>query len=259
MNTKVGIVVLIVLCLGLGVAVLLVKKGAAEQHTEDAKQIETVSNQLVKASSDLDEQKKVAVILEKDLQSKKTEFEKSANELTNKITEVSANLTKTEASLRTAEQGLKERDGKIADLEAQNQALDKKAQALSDSLTNLNAQIADTRHKLAASEGDKAFLQKELARLMGEKTELERQFNDITILRAQVAKLKEEQNIARRVEWTRQGLYATADQKGAQQLVQGLAAPASKPPKRNYDLNVEVGTDGSVRVIPPPTNAPAAR
>ena len=82
MNNRIGVVVLIILCLGLGVAVLLVKKGAAEQHTEDSKQIETVSNHLVKANTDFEEQKKVAVMLEKDLQTKKTEFEKSVNELT---------------------------------------------------------------------------------------------------------------------------------------------------------------------------------
>jgi len=32
------------------------------------------------------------------------------------------------------------------------------------------------------------------------------------------------------------------------------AAPAGSP---LYNLNVEVGSDGSVNVIPPPTNAPA--
>src|SRR5437867_4620978 len=54
MNNRIGVVVLIILCLGLGVAVLLVKKGAAEQHTEDSKQIETVSNHLVKANTDFE-------------------------------------------------------------------------------------------------------------------------------------------------------------------------------------------------------------
>jgi hypothetical protein len=96
---------------------------------------------------------------------------------------------------------------------------------------------------------------------MGEKTDLEKQFNDITVLRAQLAKLKEELSIARRIEWIRNGLFAKADQKGAQQLMQGLSAPAAqqKQPKPNYDLNVEVTADGSVRVIPPPTNSPAAK
>ncbi|OQB93921.1 MAG: hypothetical protein BWX84_00364 [Verrucomicrobia bacterium ADurb.Bin118] len=42
-------------------------------------------------------------------------------------------------------------------------------------------------------------------------------------------------------------------------LLQGKNAPR-KPPKPpvHYDLNVEVGADGSLRVIPPLTNPPAA-
>jgi predicted nuclease with TOPRIM domain len=131
---------------------------------------------------------------------------------------------------------------------------------LSLQITNLNAQIAETQRKLTASEGDKAFLEKELKRMMAEKSELERQFNDLTVLRAQVAKLKEELSIARRLDWIRRGLFASADQKGAQQLVQaGPAAVGTGQPKTNlYDLNVEVSADGSVRVIPPltGTNAP---
>ena len=90
---------------------------------------------------------------------------------------------------------------------------------------------------------------------MSEKAELERQFNDLTVMRAQVSKLKEELSIARRLEWIRQGVFARAEQKGAQQLMQGLSAQPAKAPKTSYDLNVEVSTDGSVRVIPPSTNA----
>jgi len=234
---------------------MLVKKHGAEQHQQDTQQIDKLTNQLVQASTDLDEQKKVAAMLEKDIENKKKDYEKSLDELTNNITQISSSLAKAETNLRTDEQKLKEQDTKIADLESQNQALDKKAEALSDSITNLNTQIADTRHKLAASEGDKAFLEKELKRLMADKTELERQFNDLTVLRAQVAKLKDEQNIARRLEWMRQGVFASTDQKGAQQLMQGLRPTQTRAVGRpNYDLNVEVRSDGSVRVVPPVTN-----
>jgi len=233
---------------------MVVKRNASEQRAQDTKQIDTLSNQWTKASTDLEEQKKVAVMLEKDLESKKTDFEKSLTELTNNVTQVSSNLAKVETSLKAAEQQVKERDTKIADLEAQNQALDKKAADLSNSLTNLTAQIAETRRKLATSEGNQAFLEKQLKQLTAEKTELERQFADITVLRAQVSKLKEEMNVARRVEWNRQGILAASEQKGAQKLMQGLVSPVPKSSRPNYDLNVEVSADGSVRVIPPATN-----
>jgi hypothetical protein len=95
--------------------------------------------------------------------------------------------------------------------------------------------------------------------LVAEKAELERQFNDLTVLRAQVSRLKEELSIARRIEWIRQGIFASAEQKGAQKLMQGVGSSQAqpRPPRSNYDLNVEVSADGSVKVIPPLTNAPA--
>jgi hypothetical protein len=103
--------------------------------------------------------------------------------------------------------------------------------------------------------------------LVAEKAELERQFNDLKVLRAQVAKLKEELNISRRLAWIREGIFARADQKGGQQLIQksqpafgpGSTNPPPTAPKRsNYDLNVEVNADGTVRVIPPTNNVVAA-
>jgi chromosome segregation ATPase len=254
MTNRIGVIVLLLLCLGLGVGIMFVKRNASEQRTEDIKQIETLSNQWSKASTDLDEQKKVAVLLEKDLEAKKTDYEKSLAQLTNNVAEVSSKLFKTEADLRVAEKQIKEDNAKIADLESQNQAADRKAAQLSVDLTNLTAQITETQRKLATAEGNQAFLEKQLKQLMADKAELERQFNDITILRAQVSKLKEEMNIARRLEWTRQGVFASSEQKGAQKLMQGLAAPGAKTSRGNYDLNVEVSSDGSVRVIPAGTN-----
>jgi len=251
MKNRIGVIVLLLVCLGLAVWGVMVKKHAADEHVQDTKQIDTFSNQVVQVTTDLAEQKKVATTLEKDLETKKQDYEKSVGELTNKVTEVSANLAKTEATLREVEQKVKEQDTKIADLEAQNQALDKKADALNSSITNLNAQIADTKHKLATSQGNEAFLQQRLKDLTAEKTELERQFNDLTVLRAQVAKLKSEAAIARRLEWSRLGIAST-EQKGAQQLMQGLKTTPRA--KSNYDLNVEVNADGSVRVLPSSTN-----
>ncbi|HVV70225.1 MAG TPA: hypothetical protein VHI52_01795, partial [Verrucomicrobiae bacterium] len=151
-------------------------------------------------------------------------------------------------------------EARISELESQNQALDKQSSDLSNQLTNLTTQITETQRKLAASEGDKAFLEKELKRLMAEKAELERQFNDLTVMKAQVAKLKRELSISRRLEWLREGLFARTEEKGAQKLLQnaGTKEAAAKTPKPAYDLNVEVNSDGSVKVIPPASDHPAS-
>src|SRR5258707_141409 len=230
MKNRIGVIVLGLLCLGLGIAVITIRNNAVEQKRTDSDSILGFSNKWVETSTKFEDQKQVNAELEKDLDGRK----KALIDLTNNFTTVSsnlsdtaANLAKTEASLKTSQEELTKRDAKIAELETQNQALDKQAADLNTSITNLTFQIADTEKKLTASEGDKAFLQKELKRMMSEKAELERQFNDLTVLRAQVSKLKQELNIARRIEWIRQGLFASSEQKGAQKLMQGLGASPS--------------------------------
>ncbi|SPE51829.1 conserved exported hypothetical protein [Verrucomicrobia bacterium] len=262
MKNRIGIIIGVIICLALVVAVITIKQQATRQKDNDAETILTLSNKWVDTSGKLDEQKQVTAMLEKDLDGQK----KSFSDLTNDFSRVSTEKAQTEAALAKTQTEFKEevakRDAKITELESQNEALDKQALDLSTSITNLNLQIADTQKKLATSEGDKAFLQGELQRMVAEKAELERQFNDLTVLRAQVSKLKEELAVARRLEWIRQGLFASSEQKGAQKLMQGFSAPQvaqAKVAKPAYDLNVEVSADGSVKVIPPLTNAPAAK
>jgi chromosome segregation ATPase len=255
MKNRMGIIVLIVICVVLSFVLVWSQRQATRQKSADAESIGNYSNKWVETSAGLDQQRQVNTSLESDLKKQRESF----NDLTNAYTVVSANLDKTETSLKGTQEEVSRRDARIADLESQNQALDQRALDLSSAITNLTTQIDDTRNKLAASEGDKAFLEKELTRLMSEKAELERQFNDLSVLRAQVAKLKEELNISRRLEWIRQGLFARADQRGAEQLMQKSPASTNQQSRQpGYDLNVEVSSDGSVKVIPPSTNKPVA-
>ncbi|MGC3959869.1 MAG: hypothetical protein QM813_18660 [Verrucomicrobiota bacterium] len=254
MKNLIGVIILAVLCVGLGVVLFSTKKQAEQQHATDVNTILNHSNQLVKTSRDLEEQRQVNIMLTNDLGTARTEFAT----LTNKFTDVVVTLGKTEASLKASQNAVAERDQKIAALETQNRELDEKAIDLSAALTNLTTQISETQRRLDASEGDKAFLEKELKRLMAEKAELERQFNDLAVLRAQVSKLKEELSVARRLEWIRKGLFAADEQKGAQKLMNMRTQPQAASSSA-YDLNVEVNADGSVKVIAPLTNAPATK
>ena len=261
---NIGLILLALVAIVLGVMLLTTKKSAVEQQRADRETISSISNRWLQTSSSLEDQRQTNAGLEQDLQKTRQEYEKAVNELSNTIKQVSnnlslteSNLNLTEASLRATREEMARRDSRITELEGQNQELDKKALDLSNAITNLTTQIAETERKLAASEGDKAFLQTELKRLMTEKVELEKQFNDLTVLRAQVAKLKEELSIARRIELIRRGLFSDPDAKGAQKLMQVGGAPQTKP-RASYDLNVEVSADGTVKVIPPPTNAPAS-
>ena len=110
---------------------------------------------------------------------------------------------------------VKQRDAKISDLENQNQALDKQAADLSNSITNLNVQIAETQEKAGDIRGQQVISGEGAAAHDYGKGGAQRQINDITVLKAQVAKLREDLNIARRIESIRNGLFASSEQKGA--------------------------------------------
>jgi chromosome segregation ATPase len=250
MKNRMGLIVLILICVGLSIGLIWSQKWATDQIKDQTERIGSYSNKLMNATADLEKERQVSVMMESDLKKERV----ALTNLNERFTEVSANLEKTETALRSTQDQIVQKDAKISDLESQNQALDQRALDLSISITNLTSQIDDTKRRLAASEGDKAFLEKELQRLISEKAELEKQFNDLAILRAQVAKLKEELNISRRLEWIRKGLFASAEQKGAEQLMQKNGATPAQPKHPAYDLNVEVNADGTVKVIPPLTN-----
>lgn len=255
MKTKLPIIILGLVVIALGVALITRNKQAADEHKEDMAKISQASNELVTTTANLNEQKQVNLNLEKDATARKTEV----LQLSNDLSQTTEKLTKAQADLKTAMEDAAKRDQKISELEGKNEELDKQKDALDKKAVDLEGKIADTQKKLAASEGDKAFLEKELQRLMAEKAELERQFNDLAVLRAQVRKLKEELSVARRLDWIRQGLFAAQDEKGAQKLMQ-TSISGNKPANtnENYNLNVEVNADGTVKVIQPLTNgAPA--
>lgn len=259
MKNTVVVVLLAVACLALGVWLIVSKKQAVQQKKADTETIVDLSNKWSGTSIKLDEREQVILNLYKDLANTNDYIAR----LTNDLGQTTANLSKTSADLESARQSIKakeeevaKRDARIKDLEAQNDSLDKRAMELTNAIAGLNVQIADTQRKLNTAEGDKAFLEKELKRLMGEKADLEKKFNDLEVLRVQVKRLKEELVIARRIEWIRKGLWGT-DEKGASRLMERpKTATASGADTNRYDLNVEIGSDGNVRVIPPATNRP---
>jgi len=262
MKTNIGIAVLAILCGVLAVMLVVRNKQAQTQKRADTDTITALSNELVKVNYDLSDQRQVNATLERALEEQKAQ----ATKLTNEIGQLNTELGKLNEELMTIKAEVAKRDARIAELEMQNQSLDQHAAELSAAITNLNAQIAETRQKLAAAEGDRSFLEKELKRLLSEKAELERKLNDLEYLRAQVKKLREELNIARRLNWIRKGLFADTERKGAEKLVTGLKeAPAVTKKEPQYDLNVEIGSDGTIHVIKPltteqsATNQPATR
>jgi chromosome segregation ATPase len=257
MNTKVIISVLAVVSLGLLVAVIASRKTISDQKDS----ISYHSNQWQETRIKLDDLTQVHNTTIADLDKRNA----SLLSLTNSYNEALTTLAKTEKELQQSESTLKvardelaSRDARIVALEAQNKDLDAKSVELNATLAALTTQIDATQRKLAASEGDKALLQKELSRLLTEKAELERQMNDLAFLKAQVSRLKAERSIALRLDWMRRGLYGSGDRNGAAGLMGAGPVKPAEPPA-NANLNVEINSDGSVKVLPPITNAPASK
>lgn len=268
MKIKIGAIILALVCIGLAIALFATKKAADEQRKSDAAAILDFSNQLDAASISLNDVRQVNLVLTNDLST----ILQSAAALSNRLLETSTTLSNTKESLTTAEGQISNLNGRITDLEAQNKALDDRAAELTNKLAELSALIASTQRQLTNAEADNVFLTGELQKQLAQKAELERKFNDLNVVRAQVTKLRDELFVTRRLEWMANGANPSTPMKGAAALMlrsptvsvtpansstatgksPGQTTPAR--PASPYDLNVEVGSDGSVHVIPPATN-----
>lgn len=257
MNTKIGIAILAVACFGFAIALVVIKHQADTQQATDASTILDFSNQIVKANVSIEDLNQANLNLSSDLATNR----EMSLALSNQLVQTVGTLATTTASLQDAEQQVTNLNVRITDLESQNQALDQRANTLSNTIAALNTQISLTQAQLASSETNNAFLSSELKRQIAQRAELEHKFNDLAEVRTQVRKLRDDLLVARRLAWIQAGIDPTKPLKGGQLLMQ-RSTPSTKTATAAgtpaYNLNVEVGSDGSVHVISPATNAPAA-
>jgi hypothetical protein len=266
MKTKTGIIVLVVVAVGLLIALFATKKQADDQHVKDAAAILEFSNQLDTANINLNDQRQVNLMLTNDLESTRQALTSASNNLV----QTSGQLTDAKTQIESDMNQITNLNGRIGDLETQNKALDDRATMLSNNIVQLDAQIAATQQQLATSQTNNAFLAAELEKQMAQKAELERKFNDVDAVRGQLSKLRTELFEARRLQWMNAGINPDHQPKGGELLMRRslpsgsppVAAKTSSPKAATpYDLNVEVGSDGSVHVIPatPATQDTAAQ
>jgi chromosome segregation ATPase len=271
MKTKIGLVVLIVLCVGLAIGLVVLQNQAADRQAKDASTIGDLSHQLTVANTNLLDLQQVNLSLNNTLAGNKVLLADLSNNLATvyeTVTNVRSSLAAAVQADQAAQAQIAGQSNRITDLQTQNKLLDDRATALAEqavALTNrinaLNQEINDTLVKLARSETNNVLLDQQLEQLVEMKAELEHKFDTLAAVRDQVKKLREEVVAARRLQWMKEGTDVQI--KGAQKLLQLRDAPflSVLPPGTNYSLDVEVGSDGSVRAIPPPvhtaTNPPA--
>ena len=255
MKPKTGIIVLVVVALVLLVALFAIKKQAENQHVKDATAILEFSNQLDTANINLNDLRQVNLMLTNDLESTR----QTLTEASNTLAETSSQLSGAKVEIENDQNIITNLNGRIGDLETQNKALDDRATMLSNSIVVLDAKIAATQRLLSTAQTNNAFLSAELQKQLVEKAELERKFSDVDAVRAQLSKLRTELFEARRLQWMNAGINPSRQPKGAELLMKRTLASGSPPPAAQtasprpatpYDLNVEVGSDGSVHVIP---------
>jgi hypothetical protein len=182
---KAAIVILVLLAAGLGVALITRHNKAVEVKQDDELRISTLSNTVMETKQKLEDQERVAMTLETNLYVTKNDL----GSISNNLIKTRADLEKTQremvAAAEAAKAEIEKRDAQIAQLTSQTNALTIKMDDLTASIGNLGKLIQETERKLLAAEGDREFLLKELKRLQTEKAELEKQFNDLSVLRAQ--------------------------------------------------------------------------
>lgn len=247
MKTTLGVIILLAVCVGLVVVLVAGKRSADVRQKKDAETIVDFSNQLTTANINLDDLRQVNLMLTNDLATGR----QTLTVLSNQYVATSASLSNTAAALKTAQD-------QITDLEAQNRALDQQTMEMTNTIANLSGQITETQVKLVESETNNAFLESELKRQVAEKADLERKFNNLSQVRAQVRKLRNDLLVAQRLKWMREGTDPSQQHKGAEFLMARTPASNRSVGPAHYDLNVVVSSDGSVQVVPTGTNAPAA-
>lgn len=247
---KAFIAILLIAAAALSAALIWRHKQAVQQKEKDETQISSLSNQIQTTQSKLDEQERISMYLQTNLHLTVSNLITKSNE----AARISVDLLRAQAEAKANADAYAaakmESDKRQAEIDKLNGTITDQTKKLTDldtAIAGLSKQITETERKLAASEGDREFLLKELKRLQTEKTELERQFNDLAALRAQVSRLKEDLSVARRLQWIRDGLYGAAERKGAEQLLLGTV-PTPDQQRPGVDLNVTIRQDGGVKV-----------
>ena len=165
-------------------------------------------------------------------------------------------LEKTAEELAAKDETIKALNDDLAAAKNKRKDYDTQISDLNSQIVTKDQEIDAIQRRLEASDADREFLLKQRDKLIAEKAELEKQFQDIAVLREKVLKLQGELMASRKLEWIRRGLYGGARQKGGSKLMSMSRRKPKEEPTTNADLNVEIRRDGTVKIAPTSTNTP---
>ena len=251
MKDKGPILVLLLVAVGLGIALIVINKEAADQAREAEAGLATASNTVISVKKQMAELQIVNQTLESNINTARADFSNKIALADASLRTTEADLEKTIAESKAETKALTDSNtvamALIGELESRNEVLDKESAALHLAITNLDAKIAATQEKLAKSEGDREFLLKQLTMMQAEKLELENKFNNIADVKLQLHKLKVEAAISRRLDSMRKTMYDSFNEKGGDH-------PSTNQEPLSSDATVELKQHGGVKIQ---TNSPA--
>ena len=191
------------------------------------------------------------------------ELSETKTELTAQFTKYDLKVAEYETFVGKAAQELAAKDEKISALNGELQTAQNKNRDYDSQIKVLNTQMAtkdqaieDISRRLDSAVEDRDHLLKERDKLIAEKAELEKQFQDIVVLRQKVQRLQVELMASKKLEWLRRGFYGGARLKGGARLMSMNKKQKRPTDASSADLNVEVRRDGTVKIVPIETNSP---
>jgi chromosome segregation ATPase len=263
MKSNLPVIILLVLCLGLGVVVFLQNQHQTVQANNRELEFNSYSNNFKNIEEKYNEQKTVNSVLDSNLTVLRLKAANDAAEADTRLANTLTNLEEAQREARIAREAvakaaadIADREKKIADLEHQNAALDTESTSLHSQISDLNSQITAAKKQLGDATRDKQLVSEELLRLESQKEDLERRLSDVAALKEQITTVRDNLSIARRLTWMQRGIYDNVSKKGGELLI----APA-KPvaPDTNRSLDVELLQGGGFRINSSPSTNPPSR
>jgi len=179
-------IVLGIVSIALAVSLYMTKQSDATQHEADANAITDFSNQLIVAQSQITLRGETILTLSNNLcdcQSASISFSNHSDE---------ANLAVAQGRVQITNLSLK-----ISELQAGNRALERRATELTNQITNasnelaaMKSSLAETNQSLLKANKDYLALENRFRIDVAERTVIQRKFNNIAELKAQIKKLQ---------------------------------------------------------------------
>jgi peptidoglycan hydrolase CwlO-like protein len=173
-------IVLALVCAGLVISLVVIKRGDNARHENDAGAIDDFSNRLTSAQTQIAAGNGTILTLSNNL-----------DESLSAALTFSNHLTEAEAAIVLDTEQITNLNRRVAEVESENQTLGRRVMTLTNQMAGLTSQIASNEASLKQADKDYALLENRLRIDVAERIVMERKFNNPMELQTQMQKLKQ--------------------------------------------------------------------